>query len=42
MASRLSTPDDFTLPDHDGQPVSLSKVLLDAKGTVLLPFRGQW
>mgnify|MGYP007106977255 CR=1 FL=1 len=37
MANRLSLPDDFALPDHDGQPISLSKVLTEAKGTVLLP-----
>jgi len=42
MASRLSIPDDFTLPDQNGQPVTLNKTLEDSKGTVLLPYRGRW
>jgi hypothetical protein len=32
---------DFTLPDQDGNPVTLSK-LLDANGVVLIFYRGYW
>ena len=35
---------DFTLPDQDGKPVSLSQLVSGpkAKGTVLIFYRGYW
>ena len=32
---------DFTLPDQDGRPVSLT-ALLESRGAVLVFFRGWW